>query len=105
MTYLERIGNLPHSDIVVDWLSIDNREIDGDAVPRRHSDSPHAVLKVWILSWVSRRVNCAIHACYIPTTESCREGKIRDAGFKKKKAFLALPQIVKPTQSHSLIVQ
>lgn len=65
-------GNLPHGDVVVDWLCVYYREIDEDAVARRHSDSPHTVLEVWIIGWVSRRVNCAIHGCYIATTESWR---------------------------------
>lgn len=52
---------LPHSDIVVDWFSIDNRKFDIDAITGRYSDSPHAVLEVGVFGWVSRRINCAIH--------------------------------------------
>lgn len=44
-----------------------------DAIPRRNPDGPHAVLEVRILGWVSGGINCAIHGCYIPTAESCRE--------------------------------
>lgn len=70
MSCREGNENLPHSDVVIDWLCIDNREVDVDAIARGHSDSPHAVLEVWILGWVSRRVNRAIHGCYITTAES-----------------------------------
>ena len=60
--------NLPNSDVVVDRLRIDNRKIYVDAIPWRYSDSPHAVLEMWVLSRVSRRVNRSIHGCYIPPT-------------------------------------
>lgn len=72
-SHCERYGNSPHSDVVVDRLGVDDREVDVDAIPRRNPDGPHAVLEVRILGWVSGRINCAIHGCYIPTAESCRE--------------------------------
>lgn len=95
MSYWERNENLPDSNVVVDWLCIDNREIDVDAIPRRYSDSPHAVLEVWILGWVSRRVNCAIHGCYIPTTESWRERRKSERLDKNRKPVFDLPQVIK----------
>lgn len=73
LAHFVRYRNLPHSDVVVDRLRIDDREVDVDAIPRRNPDCPHAVLKVRILGWVSGRINCAIHGCYIPTAESWRE--------------------------------
>lgn len=73
LSHFERYGNSPHSDVVVDRLRIDDREVDVDAIPRRNPDCPHAVLKVRVLGWVSGRINCAIHGCYIPTAESWRE--------------------------------
>lgn len=95
MPYRDRNENLPHSDVVVDWLCIDNREIDVDAIPRRYSDSPHAVLEVWILGWVSRRVYCAIHGCYIPTTESWRDRRKSWRLDKNRKPPFDLPQVIK----------
>lgn len=88
--------NLPHSDVVIDWLCIDNREVDVDAIARRYSDSPHAILEVWILCWVSRRVNCAIHGCYISTTESWREERNSKKLGKNRKPDFDLPQVMKP---------
>lgn len=67
------MANSPHSDVVVDGLRVDDREVDVDSVPRRNPDCPHAVLEVRILGWMSGRINCAIHGCYIPTAESWRE--------------------------------
>lgn len=96
MLCCEKNEHLPHSDVVVDWLCIDNREIDVDAITRRYSDSPHAVLKVWILGWVSRRVNCAIHRCYIPTTESWREGRKSARLDKKGNQAFNLHHVIKP---------
>lgn len=71
--FTTRFQNSPHSDVVVDRLRVDDREVDVDAITRRNPDCPHAVLEVWILGWVSRRINCAIHGCYIPTAQSWRE--------------------------------
>lgn len=114
ISYWESNGNLPHSDVVVDLLCIDNREIYVDAVPRRYSDGPHAVLKVWILGWVSRWVNCAIHGCYISTTESWRERRKSEMLDKNRKpavpqviklAFMAvLPQTVDKTNRNSVLL-
>lgn len=91
----ERDENLPHSDIVVDWLRIDDGEIDVDAIAWRHSDSPHAVLEVWILSWVSRRVNGAIHGRYISTTESWSEGRKSERMEKNTETVFDLLQVIK----------
>lgn len=71
--HCETHGNSPHSDVVVDRLRIDDREVDVDAIPGRNPDCPHAVLKVRILGRVSGGINCTIHGCYIPTAESWRE--------------------------------
>lgn len=89
--------NLPYSDIVIDWLCIYHREIDVDAITRRYSDGPHAVLEVWIFGWVSRRINRAIHGCYIPTTESWREGRKSVRLDKNKKPVSNLPLVIKLT--------
>lgn len=67
--------DLPHSDVVIDWLCVYHGEIDVDAITWRYSDSPHAILEVRILGRVSRGINSAIHGCYIPTTERWREGR------------------------------
>lgn len=68
-------ANLPNCYVVIDRLRIDYREIDVDAVSGRYSDSPHAVLEMGILGWVSGRINCTVHRRDVATTESCDEGK------------------------------
>lgn len=67
-------SNLPHGDVVIDWLCVDYREVDIDSVTGGNSDCPHAVLEVRILGWVARRINCAIHGGNIPTAESWNVG-------------------------------
>lgn len=66
--------NLPHGNVVIDRFCVDYREVDVDAVTRGDSDHPHAILKVRIVGWVTRRINCAIHGGYIPTAESWNWG-------------------------------
>jgi hypothetical protein len=46
-------------------------KIDVDSIPRGNSYKPKAILKVWIFIRIPRRINGAIHCCYIPTTKSC----------------------------------
>lgn len=97
MSYWENNKDLPYSDVVIDWLCTDHREIDIDAITRRYSDSPHAVLEVGIFSWVSRRVNSAIHGCYIATTESWRDKRKSKDLDKNRKPVSELPQVIKLT--------
>lgn len=99
LSHCERHGNSPHSDVVIDRLRIDDREVDVDAEPRRNPDCPHAVLEVRILGWVSGRINCAIHGCYIPTAESWRERseqKNQVLNYQKaRKRFLLLFMVIR----------
>lgn len=90
----ERYGNSPHSDVVIDWLCVDDREVDVDAIPRRYPDCPHAVLEVRILSWVPGRINCAIHGCYVPTAESWKEGRESERLMENEKPTLNLLQVI-----------
>lgn len=84
--------NLPHGNVVIDRLCVDYREVDVDAVTRGDSDHPHAILKVRIVGWVTRRINCAIHGGYIPTAESWNRGWLIE---NIKKHVLDLLQVIK----------
>lgn len=93
MSYRENNKYSPYGDVVIDRLCTYHREIDVDAITRRNSDRPHAVLEVGIFSWVSRGVNCAIHGCYIATTESWRDRRMD----KDRMPVSDLPQVIKLT--------
>lgn len=62
---------VPHGDVVVHGLRLQQGEVDVDAVPRGHRDQPHAVLQDGVLFGEAGGVNGSVLRRHVVSTRGC----------------------------------
>ena len=61
---------IPNSDVVIDSFSLQQGEVDVDAVTGRHHDEPDTVLQNGVLIWKPRGVDGPVLRCHVVPARS-----------------------------------